>query len=238
MEPYYEEKGITIFLGDWREVLPTLDPVDVVITDPPYSDRTHKGALTNKLDNAPKGYRQGGAQLVTFDCFSDEDFILFAESCLKIAKRWVVMTCDHRHAALTFDWSEYIRLGAWVKGAPMPQITGDRPGSGHESILILHNPGKKRWNGGGRSAVYHADVLKDPRRVFMPTQKPDKLLRDIVGDFSEPNETILDLCMGSGTTLVNAKHLGRQAIGIELKEERCEFAVRRLSQGALFAATA
>lgn len=233
MRPYFEENGIVIYHGNCREIMATLERVDVVITDPPYADRTHKGALTNKLDNAPKGYRQGGAQLITFDSFTDEVFTAFARQCLGLARRWVVMTCDHRHAALTFDWPEHVRLGAWCKGAPMPQITGDRPGSGHEAVLVLHTPGAKRWNGGGRPGVWHADVLKDPRRVFMPTQKPDKLIKEFVGDFSELGETILDPCMGSGTTLRAAKDLGRLAIGIEIDEARCEIAANRLRQSAL-----
>ena len=41
MTPYYLEAGITIFLGDCREVLPQLERVDHVITDPPYSDHVH-----------------------------------------------------------------------------------------------------------------------------------------------------------------------------------------------------
>lgn len=236
MKPYYEQDGIAIYHGRCEDVLPCLDPVDVVITDPPYSDRTHAGAMTNKRQNAPNGYRQGGSKLINFDSWSDEQFIGFARQCLRVGRRWIVATCDHRHAALTFDWPEHVRLGAWCKGAPMPQISGDRPGSGHESLLILHNPGAKRWNGGGRPAVYHADVLKDSRRVFIPTQKPDKLLKELISDFTDEGETILDPCMGSGTTLVNAQLLGRKAIGIERDEARCEVAVRRLSQGALFGA--
>lgn len=235
MKPYYSEAGIEIYHGDLREVLPLLNKVDVCIADPPYAARTHVGAMTNKASSAADGYRQGGAKLIDFASFSDADFIWFAHECLRLTRRWVVMTCDHRHAALTFDWQEHIRLGAWCKGAPMPQITGDRPGSGHESILILHNAGKKRWNGGGRPAIYHADVLKDSRRVFIPTQKPDKLLSDLIGDFSEAGETILDPCMGSGTTIVNALRLGRKGIGVEANESRCEIAAKRLSQGVLFA---
>ncbi len=43
MKPYYEHGGIRIIHGDCREIVPGLPPVDHVITDPPYSDRTHKG---------------------------------------------------------------------------------------------------------------------------------------------------------------------------------------------------
>src|SRR6476659_3929264 len=39
--PYYSEGGIAIYHGDCREILPSLDRVDVVITDPPYSDYVH-----------------------------------------------------------------------------------------------------------------------------------------------------------------------------------------------------
>jgi DNA modification methylase len=41
MTPYFSENGILIFHGDCREILPTLEPVDVVIADPPYSEHVH-----------------------------------------------------------------------------------------------------------------------------------------------------------------------------------------------------
>ena len=64
-----------------------------------------------------------------------------------------------------------------------------------------------------------------------PTQKPLKLMMFCIEKLT--GDTILDPFMGSGTTLVAAKQLGRKAIGIETEEKYCEIAVKRLAQGVL-----
>ena len=62
-----------------------------------------------------------------------------------------------------------------------------------------------------------------------PTQKPVELMKWCIKK-SKTKDTILDPFMGSGTTLVAAKELGRKAIGIEIEEKYCEIAVDRLRQ--------
>lgn len=66
-----------------------------------------------------------------------------------------------------------------------------------------------------------------------PTQKPEALMRWCLSFLPAGVGTIIDPFMGSGTTLVAAKRLGRHAIGIEREEKYCEVAAKRLSQGAL-----
>jgi len=68
---------------------------------------------------------------------------------------------------------------------------------------------------------------------YHPTQKPVALMRWCI-EKSKSDGLILDPFMGSGTTLVAAKQLGRKAIGIEIEEKYCEIAVQRLGQRELF----
>jgi hypothetical protein len=68
-----------------------------------------------------------------------------------------------------------------------------------------------------------------------PCQKPEALMSWLLM-FCDPSWVICDPFMGSGTTLVAAKRMGRKAIGIEQDERYCEVAIRRLSQGSLFSA--
>jgi site-specific DNA-methyltransferase (adenine-specific) len=65
-----------------------------------------------------------------------------------------------------------------------------------------------------------------------PTQKPEALMRWCLS-FTPSHFAVCDPFMGSGTTLVAAKRLGRKAIGIERERKYCELAVERLAQGAL-----
>jgi DNA modification methylase len=244
MTPYYEQDGIAIYHGDCREVLPTLGQVDHVITDPPYSEHVHgkarAGARSLTADGHAASYFRTSE--LGFAAMDADTMRVVAEQCARLVRRWVLVFSD---AELTFAWRssltdaglDHCRTGAWVKLNATPQFTGDRPGVGYEAITIAHPKGRKRWSGGGTHAVWsHAIEMNrggnNPR--LHTTQKPEPLMCELVHLFTDEGETILDPFMGSGTTLVAAKRLGRRAIGIEREEKYCEVAAKRLAQGALF----
>jgi adenine-specific DNA-methyltransferase len=71
-----------------------------------------------------------------------------------------------------------------------------------------------------------------------PCEKPLPLLRHMITASSRPGDTVLDCCMGRGSTLDAARQCGRKAIGIEQDRQWWQAAVRRLSQLELFASEA
>jgi site-specific DNA-methyltransferase (adenine-specific) len=208
----------TLLLGDAFDILPTLEPVDVIITDPPYGSRTHRNARTI-TDRKP-------APLIPFDSIAEERFISFCAHSVTLARRWVVMSCEWRYvASLEKAGLPLVRFGIWHKLGAAPQFTGDRPAMGWEAIAILHREGKKRWNGGGHHAVWVCSIEHGEH----PTQKPLALVSDWVLKFTNPGETVLDPFMGSGTTGVACARLGCGFIGIESRPDYFEMACRRIA---------
>lgn len=214
-----EEIGLaTLHHGDCRDILPTLK-ADAVITDPPYSDHTHGMAKTNK----GAGH---GVKLIDFEALTPETFCEVMRLCLGASRGWVVATVDFRHAPLVYGWKEFLRLGAWVKPNPMPQISADRPGQGFETIIVLHSgEAPKKWNRGGGSGVW---TFPTERAAEVPTQKPLELVEALLADFTAPFDYVLDPFMGGGTTGVACAHTNRKFIGIEANAERFQIACQRI----------
>jgi site-specific DNA-methyltransferase (adenine-specific) len=212
-----------LFLGRWEDAIQDLpkgfESVDVTITDPPYSDQTHKGARSLGKD--------GIEAPIDFDSVSKETLTSAIRQIVGLTKRWTVATIDWGHAlALKEDPAcGFVRLGAWVKTNAAPQFTGDRPGTGWEAVAILHRGGRKRWNGGGRCATW---TFPSARGVAHPTAKPLALIREFTRLFSDPGETIFDPFMGSGTTGQAAVSLGRRFLGAEIDPTYYAIALSRL----------
>jgi len=201
--------------GKWQDSAP--DEVGVVITDPPYSERTHSGACYDG------GARFGG---ISFGELTPRDIALALTS---IANRWVVCFCESEMLGAYADAAsdEWVRSGWWRKPNGAPQMSGDRPAVPGDGIAIMHREGRKRWNGGGKHAFYEHGVCRKDRHH--ETQKPLSLMLELVEDFSEPGELVWDPYCGSGTTGVACLLTGRRFLGHEMQTHYAQIARDRLT---------
>jgi site-specific DNA-methyltransferase (adenine-specific) len=208
--------GWTMVLGDCLDVMREMadQSVDHVITDPPYEAEAH---------TKQRRVTRGGVAVVqplSFEPIGAKERIDAGVAFSRVARRWVIAFCQVEAA---MKWSEaignYVRTCVWIKPDPMPQLTGDRPGTGYESIVVCHPPGRKRWNGGGRAGVFVANKADHASRLdgrnAHPTTKPIPLMLELVELFTDEGETVLDPFAGSGTTGCACIRLGRKFIGCE-----------------------
>lgn len=227
--PYYQDEFVTLYHGNAFELFPRFGDksVDAVITDPPYTERTHTKARSLTGRTITEG--------IPFGSITDAALASALHSMGRISRGWVIATLDYRHA-VAFDSEppaglKCQRLGVWVKTNPTPQLSGDRPAQGWESIAYFHrSDSRSRWNGGGLHGNYTLRIA-DPEGH--PTAKPLPLIQDLVRKFTDRGDTVLDPFAGSGTTLRAAVNECRKAIGVEIDEAYCELIAKRLAQGAL-----
>lgn len=237
MSLYYSDSAVTIYHGSCLEIMPMLDVVDSVITDPPFEAEAHtlQRRVQSEKDAASSHGRKVRSEPLPFEAISEETRLQASAEIARLTKRWALAFCQIEAAPAwreAFEKAEmvYRRTCLWVKPDGMPQYSGDRPGMGYETFIAMHQAGRSKWNGGGRHGVFTFNKGEGGGASEHPTTKPLKLMKELVSLFTDPGETILDPFMGSGTTLRAAKDLGRKAIGIELEEKYCEIAARRMSQ--------
>lgn len=193
----------TLYLGDCRDVLPTLGKVDAVVTDPPYGINwkprvTHQDQpWVDVIDFDIRQMLVGRFNLVWGgQYFADK--LPLAEGWLTWCKRPIDGFCNDNRSYSTTElaWRD------WGK----PKF---------KSIV---------WDGGKREGH------PDNRTFCHPAQKPVEIMEWCVHQLPDDAQTILDPFMGSGTTGVAAVQMGRDFIGIEREERYFEIACRRIEQ--------
>lgn len=198
---YYKDDWCTIYCVDCQLILPMLEPVDLVLTDPPYNVGKDFG---DKTDDSMIDYEKWCGKWFTQ---IQSKNILITPGIANL-KQWLLR--DPR-------W-----VIAWVKNNSMKRITIGF--NCWEPILF--------W--GKNQPHSYRDVIicpTIPQKINgHPTPKPQKLFSILVSDYSIVGNTVLDLFMGSGTTLVVAKNLNRKSIGIEIEEKYCKIAIERVSE--------
>jgi site-specific DNA-methyltransferase (adenine-specific) len=222
-------EGVDLYLGDCREIMPTLQSADAVISDPPYEKEAHR---TDR-----RVMRRDGlvATALSFGEIGDDTRAVVAREAARISSGWVIFFCQAEGVA---PWRDAIEAAGakykapmvWIKPDGMPQFNGQGPGMGYESMVSAWaGKGHSKWNGGGRHGVFTF-----PKGEGVPaqheTQKPLRLMSELVHLFTDHGQTILDPFMGSGTTGVAAVKLGRRFTGIEIEPRYFDIACRRISE--------
>jgi DNA modification methylase len=199
-EIYYQDEWATIYHGDCREVLPTLEPVDLLLTDPPYgvnADRDRKSQKHGWVDYGSTGWDK------------ERPSIELIELCISKGSRAIVWGGNFFALAPRGGWL------IWDK------MQRDFSLSDCELAWTSENRASRVFSF-SRSAA-----LQDGKQH--PTQKPLALMKWCIKQML-PCGSILDPFMGSGTTLRAAKDLGIKCVGVELEERYCEIAAKRLAQ--------
>ena len=220
MKPYFSENGIQIYLGNSFEIVPELNSVDILVTDPPYG--------VNWQSNSRRKF-------ASYKPLMGDDGSLDIQKALSL---FVSVLKKGRHAYVfgQYDLSK-IKIGSsceliWDKGTKSGGHLSLPWGKQHETITFFTADNKAPGNGGLSARIRKGSIIRCPRVEgtvsLHPTQKPVQLLREIIESSSCFGETVLDPFAGSCSTLLAAKMEDRKAIGVELDEKYAEIGAKRL----------
>jgi site-specific DNA-methyltransferase (adenine-specific) len=204
MKPYYDFGGITIYHGDCRELIPSIlggGKIDITLTDPPY--------------NVGLNYCEGDDR---------KDYEEWCMSWFKLCPQPLAFTCGSVNLAMWHRIAEPLWVCAWVK---TNQNSFSKLGGPNmwEPVLVYGKPAHRV-----NCDVWDIPIAAQKEAQGHPCPKSLRFWKALTNSLTLEQQTIFDPFMGSGTTLLAAKNMGRKAIGIEIEERWCDLAATRLSQ--------
>ncbi|HEY1051231.1 MAG TPA: site-specific DNA-methyltransferase [Prosthecobacter sp.] len=250
MNPYYEQDGITLYLGDCREIVPVLQGrFDAVMADPPYNE-------TNLAwDVWPEGWVKVMAGCTNqLWCFGS--MAMFWEfraefDGWKLAQD--IVWEKHNGSSLLADRfrrvhenAVHLYRGRWRNIPKTPPVVTIEHERKRQSVIRSKKP--QHWGEISEDAVsqggaYEYDGTRLMRSVIPvrschghavnETQKPEGIVEPLLRYSVPAGGSVLVPFAGSGTDLAVARRLGLRAVGIEKRECQCREIVKRLSQGEM-----
>lgn len=213
MQPYYESDGITIYHGGCRLIIPWLDAVDLILTDPPYG-------ISHQTNYASRGRGVLGPTRDFAPVYGDDEAfdprnLLSLAPCILWGANYYADLLPASGSWLVWDKRE--REGVGVNDQADGEVAWSNATKG---VRIFRH----MWNGMWRAS--------EKGQSFHPTQKPVALMQWCLGK-AKASGTVLDPYMGAGPVAIACKNLGLSYIGIEIEERYCETAVRRLQQSVM-----
>jgi len=221
--------GIDLRCGDWREVLADVGECDALITDPPYSERTHAAAAASR---DPSTMTKAPPAEIPYACWSDSEADHFAREWSCRCRGWVVLITSHDLArvfeASLLDEGRYVFAPVpWVAMGSRIRLAGDGP-SNWACWIVVARPRSLPYSKWGTLPGAYLYSNRDNEIVG---GKPLALMRSLVKDYSRPGDLVCDPCAGMATTLIAAAIEGRRSVGSELDPSTHARAMSRIARG-------
>ena len=206
MKPYYETELGKLYHGDCLEIIPMLEPVDLVLTDPPYGIGLEYGVYVDTEEN-------------WFNLMEKVIPLIIGLSKMTILPSCKIKRLEWIYTNFPPDW-----LICWYKGSP-----------GHAAFIGFNDWEPHLVYGRTKNQLYMHDYFQtkpSPKKgtVGHPCPKPIEWANWLIDKATDKNNTILDPFLGSGTTAIACERLNRRWIGIEIEEKYCEIAAKRIEQ--------
>lgn len=204
----------TLYLGDCREILPTLGKVDAVVTDPPYGIN----------HSSSHGASWEGTRIAGDNDTTLRDEVLDGFENVAAFGTWKTPPIKNTKGALVFDKGPAFGMGdlqfPWKGSWELIYVRGKLwRGTRDEGVLRGHI----QWSWETRGASMYHEGRSHPH------QKPVSLCEALILKLPA-DSIILDPFMGSGTTGVAAIKLARRFIGIEIEPKYFDIACRRIEE--------
>jgi len=249
MKPYYETKLGRLYHGDCLEIMPEIEPVDLVLTDPPYNENFHyRGSnfvdyredyfdfLKTVLSGANNILKNTGSVYFKHSSRQINKIFPILESYFKFRNLIIWISNSQAHPKLNYD-SYYEPIYFYTKTDNYifnkRAELRDRPkdywsGEGKEFIGLITNCWYdiKKIQAG----CLNPEGGKEDNLKLHPCSMPVALASRAINISTNKKDIVLDMFSGSGTTAVACEKLNRRWIGIEISEEYCKIAKQRIKQ--------
>ena len=213
--------------------------IDLVLCDLPYGVTACKWDVNIPIDELWKQYYRLLKDDGTIALFGSQPFttklVSSNEKDFRYCWYWIKNQGTNFFHAKTMPIRKVEEICIFHKGKYNPQITDGheptRKAVGCSNGNIYHGENKRNYVG-GKTTRYPTNILEfkcvDNYSRKHPSEKPVDLLEYIIKTYTNKNETVLDNCMGSGSTGVACKNINRKFIGIELDNTYYRIAEERI----------
>ena len=213
MKPIYDHDGITLYCSDWQSLSP--QSADLVWTDPPYNVGKDYGVADDNLPD--EEYLTLTAEWIQVAKKTAKEIAIYTPTKY-LLKYWNLLGPEYKQIILT--WTPE---GA-IRGTFVNQFA---------SILTNAKPKQRTkdvWNNMQMRGMGYFFKEND---FGHPGYTSEAITSKVISSFTDEDAVVFDPFLGTGTTAVICKRLGRKFVGCEINEKYCQIAIERLRQSVI-----